>query len=656
MFLNVLQTLNQLITAGISITAFSLLLHVLTFNLRNRVARSFAVILACVTVVFTGEALSSVLTAPDELEFWLKLQWLGIIFLPAGYLHASDALLAVTGRPSRGRRRLLVRVAYLVSLLFLFLLPANLLVNGLSTGVGPAPHLLPTSLTWVFAAYYAALIVWAGVNFWRAYKRTSTSTSRRRILYLMAGATAPALGSFPYLIFGYGLADRLPWLFWLVAFGSNLLVTVLLVLMAYAVAFFGVAWPDRVVKSRLFKWIMRGPVTASTVLAVTTLTRRIGIAYGWDYTAVAPVLMVATILIFQLGITLLAPLWERWLFFGSDQQDLRTFQDLENRLLTTGDLRQYLEAILAAVCDRLQAPLAFITALREGQLEMAVTAGDRHLLQEHSLSEEMLKVVAENDHHKGQFSWGPYWLIPLYEPESPADRELHPPRRSRPAPRRLFGLMGVLRPAEQILDDEQAEALEVLSSRAAHALQDWQVQRQVLVTLRDLTPQVELIQQLRAASRYDGSTILADADVPLEQAKLSRWTKEALSHYWGGPKLTESPLLKLQVVQKVIEAGENPANALRLVLKQAVEQVRPQGERRFTGEWILYNILDMKFMEGRKVREVAMRLAMSEADFYRKQRIAIEEVARVIVDMERDLLVESSSSAHLETQPHTQEV
>ena len=63
MFLDVLQTLNQLLTAGISITAFSLLLHVLTFNLRNRVARSFAGILACVTVVFTGEALSSVLTA-----------------------------------------------------------------------------------------------------------------------------------------------------------------------------------------------------------------------------------------------------------------------------------------------------------------------------------------------------------------------------------------------------------------------------------------------------------------------------------------------------------------------------------------------------------------------------------------------------------------
>jgi hypothetical protein len=39
-------------------------------------------------------------------------------------------------------------------------------------------------------------------------------------------------------------------------------------------------------------------------------------------------------------------------------------------------------------------------------------------------------------------------------------------------------------------------------------------------------------------------------------------------------------------------------------------------------------------MEGRKVREVAMRLAMSEADLYRKQRVAIEAVAKAILEME----------------------
>ena len=50
---------------------------------------------------------------------------------------------------------------------------------------------------------------------------------------------------------------------------------------------------------------------------------------------------------------------------------------------------------------------------------------------------------------------------------------------------------------------------------------------------------------------------------------------------------------------------------------------------------MLYNILDLKFMEGRKVREVARRLSMSEADLYRKQRVAIEAVADAIAEMEQ---------------------
>jgi hypothetical protein len=41
-------------------------------------------------------------------------------------------------------------------------------------------------------------------------------------------------------------------------------------------------------------------------------------------------------------------------------------------------------------------------------------------------------------------------------------------------------------------------------------------------------------------------------------------------------------------------------------------------------------------MEGHKVREIATRLAMSEADLYRKQRVAIEAVANAIVEMEQE--------------------
>jgi hypothetical protein len=39
-FLAGIITINQILTAGIAITAFSLLLYALSFNLRDRVARS----------------------------------------------------------------------------------------------------------------------------------------------------------------------------------------------------------------------------------------------------------------------------------------------------------------------------------------------------------------------------------------------------------------------------------------------------------------------------------------------------------------------------------------------------------------------------------------------------------------------------------------
>jgi len=112
--------------------------------------------------------------------------------------------------------------------------------------------------------------------------------------------------------------------------------------------------------------------------------------------------------------------------------------------------------------------------------------------------------------------------------------------------------------------------------------------------------------------------------------------RDALTHYWGGPKLTHSPLLDLQVVQAALTANDsNPAHALRSVLTEAIEKQRPSGERRMTtAEWLIYNILDLKFVQGMRVRDIAQRLAMSEADLYRKQRLAIEEVARTLSEME----------------------
>jgi hypothetical protein len=620
LLVNALRTFNEFLTAGIAITAFSLLLYALSFNLRDRVARSFAMIMACVVIVYVGDALGSVANTPRQIEFWLRVQWPGIIFLPAAYLHFSDAVLATTGRPSRGRRRLAVRLVYLISLAFLLALLSGWLVG--TAEILPSPHLQRTLLTDVFTIYYVAIMVVAWVNFYRAYQRSATSASRRRMTYLITGALAPALGSFPFLLFGPSYAASHPLLFWLAANLSNILISILLVLMAYAVAFFGVPWPDRVVKRRLFKWLMRGPVTASTTLMMTTLARRAGMVVGIDIAAFAPVVMVTFILIFEHLITLLSPIWERWLFYGRDRADVELLQTIEERLLTSSDLRQFLESVLVAVCDRLQTTKAFIAVLGPQGVEMLVTVGGDDFLEK----EELSAVLPEIAHQNGMgdlFTWGDYWLVSLEDPEQTGNGG-------------LLGLLGATRQPEQRLDTEQIEALKILSLRATLALSDRRRQQQVFSTLEELTPQVAMIQRLRAASRYEGSDLLATPDATVEEQDLSQWVKDALTHYWGGPKLTQSPLLGLEVVQQTIREGEeSPANALRTILRKAIDQTRPDGERRFTTDWLMYNLLEMKFLEGRKVREIAMRLAMSEADLYRKQRVAIEAVATSIVEMEK---------------------
>lgn len=617
-------TLNDILTAGIAITAFSLFLYALSFNLRDRVARSFAIILLCVVIVFTAEALASSATSLEATDLFLRLEWFGIIFLPPAYFHFSDALLVTSGLLSRPQRRWIVRLLYLVSAGFLLLLAFGYLLGPLSQEDAPAPYLQRTLWTEIFTVYYVAILILAWGNFLRAYHNTLTRFGRRRMLYLLAGAVAPALGSFPYLLYGSPFAAQHPYLFWGIALVFNLIVGTLIVLMAYSVAFFGVSWPDRVVRSRLFKWLMRGPVTASVALAVMTIVRRIGEIFGVVYSGLVPASMVFTVLLMEHTITLVAPLWERLLFYGKDEEDLVLLRNLEDRFITQNDLRQFFESLLAAVRDHLQAPAAFLAALESGELSLLVTAGAFPPPHEEDLN-KALQVLQENGHGRREYWWDNYLIFPLFrEAETLEGTPI------------LLGILGVVQKQKQTLSPEQRQALELLLQRGAMALYDRLLQQRVFRSLADLRPQVDMFQRLRALGRYDSRTSLLQEVLPPE-SDLASWVKDALTHYWGGPKLTQSPLLQLQIVQKAMrEHGESPANALRAVLRMALDSVRPEGERRFTPEWILFNILEMKFIEGRKVREVANRLAMSEADLYRKQRVAIEQIARVLLDMERE--------------------
>jgi hypothetical protein len=616
----IFKTVSEILSAGIAITAFALLLYALTFNQKDRIARSFTLILICVVTVFAADALGSTATKPGDIELWLRIQWIGILYLPPTYLQFSDAILSTTGKPSKGKRRWSIRITYLISSFFLITIPLNLFLGPLVINDEPAAFLQATLLTNLFSLYYGLSMVASWINFTRAYQRTTTPTTRRRMFYLITGALAPALGSFPYLLYGSSFASEHAFIFWIVVMISNTLVGGLIVMMSYSISFFGVNWPDRVVKRRLFKWIMRGPVTAIVALGITTIIRRGGSFFGIEYSALVPITMALSILMMEFVITLFSPVWEKWIFSTIDQEEVDLITDLSDRLMTRNDLKQFLEAVLAAVGDRFQSKSVFIAAFENNALTMVVSQGDTGFLEENHLEENILPVMANYGTRTDVFRWGNYLLMPLFERENEE--------------RILLGILGIEQDPSIEFDTDEKQVLVLLSNRIVLALINRNLQTEVFKKAKELNPQFEQFQKMRAESRFPSVDELTETDFTVSD-DLSNWVKDALTHFWGGPKLSESPLLELNIVKKALEENrQNPTNALRAVLKSAIDSVKPAGDRKFTGEWILYNILEMKFLQGKRVREVALKLAMSEADLYRKQRVAIETVASAIMEME----------------------
>ena len=154
-------------------------------------------------------------------------------------------------------------------------------------------------------------------------------------------------------------------------------------------------------------------------------------------------------------------------------------------------------------------------------------------------------------------------------------------------------------------------------------------------------PDADNMQRRMAESPHPAAPKLSDfSGMPTDNYDdFTHLVRDALSQYWGGPKLVDSPLMSLQVVGAAMtEENGNATKALRRVLSEAIERVKPDGTRSMTAtEWMLYNILELKIIQGQKVRDVARKLVMSESDLYRKQRAAFEEVARQMLEMEREV-------------------
>jgi hypothetical protein len=175
-----------------------------------------------------------------------------------------------------------------------------------------------------------------------------------------------------------------------------------------------------------------------------------------------------------------------------------------------------------------------------------------------------------------------------------------------------------------------------LSHQMELALENVHLQDRIYSALRGLDPEMQTLQQLSTQPEATSPATFEqlEADVAL-LPNFDHLVKSALDHYWGGPKLSESPLLGLKRVRRMLESGGSSTKALQAVLREAIENLRPDDQLDPTAqEWVLYNVLSLRFLQGLRIREIAARLAMSESDFYRKQRVAVEEVARQIALME----------------------
>ncbi len=627
--------LNEILSSAIIILAFSLCAYMLLYNWRSATGRGFAVLLACMCFTYVGDVALFTVDNVEDAVPWLKFQWIGIAFLPAAYLHFSDVLLRATHAVS-SRRRFAVVVAYIFGFVLLLLATQthHLVRNPFfSPGI---TQFRAGPFFWVFTTYFYTTLFWGGYKIFTARRRCLTSEARRRMTYLAVSFVAPALGVFPYMLIA-STSSQLPSSILLATlFLVNIGIAMMIILMAYSVVFFEGMAPDRVIKHNLVHFLLRGPIMAAFVISIIQILPDQSRVLGLPRGMVLATLIVAVIVLWQLAINIAKPAIDGILFY-KDRHEVAWISELDRRLLTTTDLQQILENILTTLCEILRVRTGFIynlTARQGPRLETQI--GSIEVI-EQALTDIDLTRFAEQKNGQN----GNHFII---------QNNLWFSVLKNPAGDHSLGLLGVEARAEAYdLIPEEEDLVELLIAQAERALEDRRLQQDVFLTLKSIIPDIEQVQRLRSAVSYAGTPALPPlTENPVLEQDFPRMVRDALSHYWGGPKLTGSPLLQLNVVREALDDNDdNATKALRSVLGQAIEKLRPDGERRMTtAEWLMYNILDLKFVQGLRVRDIARRLAMSEADLYRKQRLAIEEVARTLREMEVKEKQESATLAH----------
>ncbi|MGC9360844.1 MAG: hypothetical protein ACP5G7_10825, partial [Anaerolineae bacterium] len=461
-----------------------------------------------------------------------------------------------------------------------------------------------------------------------------TSAARRRMSYLALTILAPSIAAFPYLLIPTAAEALSINMILALSLIANAAMAGMTVVIGYTVAYQGMFVPDRVIKHRLIHFLLRSPLIAIMVLILMRLVPSVESILGLPRDTVMVVLVAGTVVLLQILVNKAKPIIDR-LTHPHDHRELALIDALDERLLTTTDLEQLLENTLIMLCERLRAPSGFIVAIRSSELVLRISCGPQQaasdlLGQERpgmslaGLLDETSKSRADEElRNEDWIVADGHWLLPLRAGQD----------------RAVLGVVGIRAVAEEPkFEPEELLAAQRLVERLDRALEDIQLQRQVLAIVQGLESELVQLQEWRSQPSFASSSARQGlATNPIHSPGFTQTVKEALGQLWGGPKLTHSPLMRLQVVRdRLAENDHVPAKAARSVLTEAIERLRPDGARSMTdAEWLLYNILELRYIQGHKIRDIARRLAMSESDYYRKQRIAIEQVAEMLIQMER---------------------
>lgn len=630
-----LERINEILFAAVLIVSFSLLSYIILQNWRSDIVRALSVLLAGVIIAYSGDLLLARAQRPATIEFLGRAQWLGIVLVPAGYIHFANALLAFGNANAIAQRwRRSVYFAYLSSFIIFLLvvLGTNLVIH---TGIpsGPIAQFQAGPLFWFYVIFFIIAMGTALLAILMVRRAALTPSQRRRLGYLGATFAAPGIGVFPFLLVASPSMLPVSVILMLQALAS-LIVIAMITVMTYSVAFQGVLIPERLIKQDFVRWWLYGPfVGIATILfiqAVPVMAQLLGLPAE---TLITFGVMVMTVLM-PIFVTQAKPYLDA-LIYRQDHAEIDYLRNLPRSVFTRADLRTLLENSLVAICTPLQVKTGFVIAPGEDGFSIKAIWGSRRevrrLVSEHPIGDliprlEAMPYDASASLDSGSFLVvGSFCLLPLRSPDG-----------------MFLGAIGLEATTDQLrrnggTSPEMRRMVAGLAHQIELALTTAQMQRQIFDALRGLAPEMQSLQRL--SSRLEQTTPLTlatlDEDVVLHP-EFSQLVKEALTQFWGGPKLAESPLIGLRSVRRVLaEQGGSPTQALQTVLRQAIANLRPDEQIDPSAqEWLLYNLLEGRFLRRQTVRDVAHRLAMSESDFYRKQRAAIEEVARQILLME----------------------